>query len=153
MATIINPTPIVAGTFGGMWIRNISVMLPVANHQGILSAELLPYDGTHLLATGGKRVALNDLKTKRTTDAQLDALLTAIVAEVKRQKNTTVEPRIVSVQAPDPTKPVVATVQFMDKTSHVVRDCFTLCGTDATFAQVFQSVLGGVAQLAGLNVE
>jgi len=153
MATIINPTPITTGTFGGMWIRNISVMLPTETHQGVLSAELLPYDGTHLLATGGKRVALNDLKTKRTTDAQLDALLTAIVAEVKRQKNTTVEPRIVSVQAPDPTKPVVATVQFMDKTSHVVSDCFTLCGTDATFAQVFQSVLGGVAQLAGLNVE
>jgi hypothetical protein len=47
----------------------------------------------------------------------------------------------------------VATVQFVDKTSHVVRDCFTLCGTDATFAQVFQSVMGGVAQLAGLKVE
>ena len=153
MATIINPTPITAGTFGGMWIRNISVMLPVENHQGVLSAELLPYDGAHLLATGAKRVALNDLKTKRTTDAQLDALLTALVAEVKRQKNTTAEPRIISVQAPDPSKPVVATVQFVDKTSHVVRDCFGLCGKDKTFAQVFQSVMGGVAQLAGLSIE
>jgi hypothetical protein len=152
MATIINPTPIVAGTFGGMWIRNISVMLPTETHQGILSAELLPYDGAHLLATGSKRVAVNDLKTKRTTDAQLDAMLTAIVAEVKRQKNTTAEPRIISVQAPDPSKPVVATVQFVDKTNHIVRDCFALCGTDATFAQVFQSVMGGVAQLAGLSV-
>jgi hypothetical protein len=135
-----------------MWIRNISVMLPTETHQGVLSAELLPYDGTHLLATGGKRVALNDLKTKRTTDAQLNALLTALVAEVKRQKNTTAEPRIISVYAPDPSKPVVATVQFVDKTSHVVRDCFALCGTDATFAQVFQSVLGGIAGQAGLSV-
>ena len=150
---IVNPTPIVAGTFGGMWIRNISVMLPVEKHQGILSAELLPYDGTHLLATGGKRVALNDLKTKRTTDAQLDALLTALVAEVKRQKNTTAEPRIVSVQAPDPTKPVVASVQFVDKISHVVRDCFVLASTDLTFATVLQQVMGEVARQAGLTVQ
>ena len=153
MATIINPTPIVAGTFGGMWIRNISVMLPTETHQGVLSAELLPYDGTHLLATGGKRVALTDLKTKRTTDAQLDAMLTAITAEVKRQKNTTVEPRIVSVQAPDPTKPVVASVQFVDKTNHIVRDCFTLAGTDQTFGMVLQQVLGEVARQAGLTVQ
>ena len=150
---IVNPTPIVAGTFNGFWIRNISVMIPTETHQGILSAELLPYDGAHLLATGGKRVALNDLKTKRVTDAQLNAMLTAIVAEVKRQKNTTVEPRIISVMAPDPTKPVMASVQFVDKTSHVVRDCFVLASTDSTFAVILQQVMGEVARQAGLTVQ
>ena len=150
---IVNPTPITAGTFGGFWIRNISVMLPTETHQGILSAELLPYDGEHLLATGAKRVALNDLKTKRTTDAQLNAMLTALVDEVKRQKNTTAEPRIVSVQAPDPSKPVVASVQFTDKTAHVIRDCFVLASTDLTFAGALQQVLGEVARQAGLTVQ
>jgi hypothetical protein len=80
-------------------------------------------------------------------------MLTAIVDEVKRQKNTTAEPRIVSVQAPDPSKPVVASVQFTDKTAHVIRDCFVLASTDLTFAGALQQVLGEVARQAGLTVQ
>ena len=149
---IVNPTPVTTNTFDGMWVRNIGLMLPVDGHQGVLSAELLPYDGVHLLATNGKRVSINNLVDKRKTDANLDAMLTAIVAEVKRQKNTAVEPRIVSVQAQDPTKPVVASVQFVDKTSHVVKDCFTLAGTDQTFGAVLQQVMSEIARKAGLKV-
>ena len=54
--------------------------------------------------------------------------------------------------ATDPTKAVGAQVIYADGTAHRIFDCFALAGTDATFAGVFNSTLGGVAALAGLTV-
>jgi hypothetical protein len=153
MATIINPNPVTAGTFGGMWIRNLQVILPGDGKPGMLQANLLPYDGQHLLATGEKRVFVTNLAARRSTDAPLDAMLTALVTEVKRQAKTESEPKMVNVMAMEPSKPVVAMVMFAEGKPYRVDDCFALADTDHQFGQVFNQVMGEVARQAGLTVQ
>lgn len=150
---IQNPTPITAATFSGMWTNALTIFLPSTEQpKGLITANLQPFDGTHLLATGGKSLKLTDLSTKRTTDTALDGMLTAIVAEVQRQAKKTAAVRTVTVRAPDPTKPVSTVAIFEDNTIHRIQDCFALEGTDTVFAGVFNSTLGEIARLAGLTV-
>jgi hypothetical protein len=153
MAKILISNPIIANAFDGMWINQLQIILPAGDKTGILQANLLPYDGQHLLATGGKRVSQLNLPAARAANPALAAMLSAIVSEVKRQSNKAVEPAIISVIASDPSKPVVAQVMFTDKTSHRIADCFALAGTDATFAGVLNTVLGTVAVMAGLQIQ
>jgi len=152
MAIIQNPTPITAETFNGMWINQLQIFLPLGAQKGFIQGRLLPYDGTHLLATGGRDVRVFDLATKRTTDAALDAVLTALVAELKRQSKKTTDIKFLNVMAPDPAKAVSAMVFFSDNTHYNIANCYALAGTDATFAGVLTNTLGEVAVLAGLTV-
>jgi hypothetical protein len=151
---ITNPTPITPQTFAGMWITNLGIFLPtVEKPKGFIGGNLLPYDGTHLLATGGRRLFVGDLAAKRTQDAQLDSMLTALEVEVQRQAGKTVAVKFISTTAPDPAKPVVAQVAFADGSFHRIPDCFALCGTDQTFAGVFLSAMAEIARQAGLSVQ
>lgn len=140
MAQIVNPTPITPGVFDGMWINSLQLFL---DGKDFVQASFLPYDGTHLLATGGKR---HFSKINPSNFA-------AIVAEAKRQANKTTDVKFVQVFAPDPAKPVTARVFFVDNTNHTVADCFGLCGTDPVFAEVFLGMMAQVATLAGLTVQ
>jgi hypothetical protein len=79
-------------------------------------------------------------------------MLTALEAEVQRQANKTAAVKFISTIAPDPTKPVMAQVAFVDGSFHRIPDCFALCGTDATFAGVFLSAMAEIARQAGLTV-
>ena len=152
MALIVNPTPITAATFSGMWVNQLQIFFPLETEKGFIQGNLLPYDGTHLLAVGGKQVRVFDLEAKRKTDANLDGMLTALVAELKRQSKFSVDVKFVNVIATDPAKPVVAMAFFADNTRYVITDCFALAGTDATFAGVLNNTLGEVAHLAGLTI-
>lgn len=150
---IQNPTPITANTFSGMWITNLGVFLPTTEKpKGFIGGNLLPFDGQHLLSTGGQRLFVGDIATARTTDSNLNAMLIELTTEVKRQAGKTVEPKFVAVNAPDPSKKVSAQIQFTDESFYRIPDCFTLCETDSTFAAVFQNVMAQVARLAGLTV-
>jgi hypothetical protein len=150
---IQNPNPITPQTFSGMWITSLSIFLPAAERpKGFITAHFLPFDGQNLLATGGKRYFGNDLAAKRTTDPVLDSMLASLEDECKRQAGKTSAVKFVTVQAPDPVKPVMAQIAFVDGTFHRIPDCFVTCGTDATFAGVFATAMGVIAELAGLTV-
>jgi hypothetical protein len=151
---IANPTPITAATFAGMWITNLEIFFPTAEKpRGFIGGNLLPYDGSHLLATGGVRVWVGNLAGKRTTDTTLDGVLAALTAECQRQASKTAAVRTIIVMAMSPAQPVVAMILFTDGTYHTIADCFGLASTDATFAGVFMDVMAEVARQAGLEIE
>ena len=139
MTTIQNPTPITANTFNGMWISQLQIFLP----QGNVQANFLPYDGTHLLATGGKNF-------RQIAPA---GSFTALIAEVKTLANKTVEPNLIQVFAPDPSKPVSAQFVFSDKTNFRINDIYALAATDAAFANVLSNTVTLVSGLAGLKTQ
>ena len=144
---IANPTPVTAATFDGMWITSLNIVFPNANRpNGSLQGRLLPFDGQHLLATGGRNV-----RQALPADA-LTATLDTLKAECKRQASKTADPLFVTVMASDPANPVVANIVFDDRSSHVIRDCFALAATDAVFGGVLQAVMAKVADLAGLTI-
>jgi hypothetical protein len=153
---IVNPTPITAATFNGYWITNVQLILGTGK-PGILQADLLPYDGQHLLATGGKRVSEVKLVQKATTDAPIAAMLTALNAEITRLSGNADAFNILTVSAPDPAKPVSIAVLWQaigDKksASYVIKDAYALAATDPQFAGVFSSTMAAIAGLAGLTV-
>ena len=139
MAQIINPTPVTTGTFGGMWVTSLQLFL---DGKDFIQANFLPYDGTHMLATGGTRL------NQKIAPADFAALAT----EAKRQANKTADIKFLQLHGNDPAKPVVARAFFTDGTMHSIPDCFGLCATDPTFAQVFLGTMAQVATLAGLTV-
>lgn len=150
MSTIVNPTPVAAGTFGGMWVTMLQVDLK-NRVRGFLYADLLPFDGANLLANGGKRVYVPNLEEARKTDVQLGAVIDNMIAESKRISGKDLEVLIMQVSAPDPRKGVKAQVFFSDTTSYTVDDCFGLAGTDPQFASMFLGALAEVARQAGLT--
>lgn len=150
---IANPAPITPQTFAGMWITTLGVFFPTTEKpRGFIGGNLLPYDGQHLLATSGKRVFVGDLAARRASDAQLDAMLTALAAECQRQAGKTAAVKFITVAAPDPTKSVVAQISFVDGSFHRIPDCFALAATDTAFAAVLGATMAEVARLAGLNM-
>ena len=110
-------------------------------------ARLLPYDGTqHLLATGLKEVR------RPIPHAELDSVIANVVAEVHRQAATDRVVRAVHVNAPDPSKPVTATIIFAEGRPHFIADCFALAASDAAFANVLGTTMTAVAGSAGFPV-
>ena len=150
---ITNPTPVTAATFNGMWITNLTIMLPTAERaKGVLTANLLPFDGAHLLATGGK--AIQPPIKLPTADAATNTMLAALATEANRQAGnaTPAALKVVQVSAPDPAKPVTAQITFVGSKPHVIKDCYALAGTDAKFAAVLNSVMVEVATLAIIHL-
>ncbi len=152
MATIVNPTPITAATFSGMWINQLQIFFPLGAQKGFIQGGLLPYNGTQLLATGGRSIRVFDLAGKRVTDSNLDSTLKALQAELKRQSNKNTDQKFLNVSAPDPSKPVSATAFFSDGTHFTIPDCYALAGKDSAFAGVFGATMATVARLAGLTI-
>jgi hypothetical protein len=150
---IQNPTPITASTFSGMWVTNFSAFFPVENRpNGLLIAGFSPFDGAHLLATGGQRLFINNLVTARAGDATFNTQMSALTVECKRLAGTDQDVEFVSVRALDPSKPITAATKFVDGSFHNIRDCMTLAGTDATFAAAFNSIMGELARKQGLSI-
>lgn len=150
---IINSTPITTGTFSGMWVSSLVVVFPSAERpKGMINGSLLPYDGTHLLATGEANVSILDLATARLADPVLGRVVMNLASECKRQAIKTSSPTLLSVSAATPESPVSAMIVFADATSHVIPDCFSLCANDATFAGVFMATMAEVARQAGLEL-
>lgn len=154
---IINPTPITPATMTGMWVANVRINLPLSSSpypqvaSGSFISRLLPYDGEHLLATGGKNIVVENLTAKRAIDSTFDRVIASIIAEIERQAGK-VGLSTVTVVAPDPDRPVIAIGDFPDRTRHLIADCYTLAATDATFARIFQSAMAEIARQAGLTV-
>lgn len=157
---IVNPTPITPGEMTNMWVANLRIDFPTENPypfpipqaNGRLSATLLPYDGTHLLATGVKPLFIQKLNERLASDTTFNTVVTSLVAEAKRQANKILEVKNISVFAPDPAKAVRAMVNFADGSFFTIHDCFTLASTDTTFGGVFMSTMNEVARQAGLTV-
>ena len=150
---ILNPTPINPTSFNNMFVANMLLTLPTDISNGQMFATILPYNGEHLLATGGKRLTILNLKDSMEKDASLATMVTNIVAEAKRQANSTSTVSRISVYAPDPTIPVRVVVQFEDTPKpFMINDCFTLASTDAQFGTIFLSAMAEVATRAGLSV-
>lgn len=134
---IQNPNPIAASTFNGMWIQNAQFI----SESKLVQASLLPYDGTHLLATGRKMVNKKD-----------EALVASVAAEAKRLSGKDAEVKLVRVMAPEPSKPVMLQVIFADNSVHMEKDCYAKAAQDAVFAEKFNATLNAIATLAGLTV-
>ncbi len=144
MADIINPNPPTLAAFDKLWLTNLIINF----REPKLIAALAPYNGTFTLNNNTVKLSF-DLLVKRSEDAALDAVMTALVAEIDRQAGRE-GARILSVSAANPTGRVRATIIFDDGVTHVIPDCFALAATDATFAGVLQGTLAEVARQAGL---
>lgn len=120
-----------------MWIQHSQFISP----SGLVQASLLPYDGTHLLATGRKIVNKKD-----------EALVASVVAEAKRLSGKETDVKLVRVMAPEPSKPVMLHVLFADNSTHIEKDCYAKAATDAVFASAFSATMAAIASLAGLTV-
>lgn len=150
---IINPTPVTAATFDGMWVTNLGLYFPVTElPHSFLSARLSQYDGTNLLSTGGKYLNLPNLAASRAADAVLEASISDLLAECQLLAASESPVSMLLVSAPDPTKPVWARIVFVDKEFHDIHDCYALAATDPVFATVFQNTLEEIARLSGLTV-
>jgi hypothetical protein len=153
---IVNPTPITAATFNGYWITNAQLILGTGK-PGILQANMLPYDGQHLLATGGRQVSELNVTKKATDDAAFDGMLTSLKAEIARLSGNADAFGILHVSAPDPAKPVSIQVLWQEtadkeSSSYAIKDAYALAATDTQFAQVFGTAMAIIAGLAGLTV-
>lgn len=150
---IANPTPIIAATFNGMWITNLGICLAVDNiSKGYIQAKFAPYDGTHILATEGRRLNMVDVPAARASDPVLDSTLTALVAELHRLSNKTADAQFLAVDAQKPGVPVHAVCKFADGTYYSIKDCYALAASDSVFAEVFQATMAEIARQAGLTV-
>jgi hypothetical protein len=150
MATILNPTPVTPQTFSGMWVQHLNIVLPTEGKpKGVIQAQLLPYDGTNLLALGGKRV----MKPLPSLESATTQMLDNLKAEVARLSGNASAPLQIMVSAQDPTKPVKATVRLADRKMHNIEDCFALAATDSSFATVLGSTLAEIARIAGLQIQ
>ena len=152
MTLIINPTPITAPAFNHMWIMMLQVMFPFEAQTGFIQGQFLPYNGTHLLASGGVSLQVLNLASKRTADANLNSMLINLQTEIARQSKISTTIKFINIYAPDPAKPVSATILFMDRNSYKISDCYALAETDPIFAGVLNSTLTEAADLAGLTV-
>lgn len=133
-----------------MWVQHLNIVLPTEDKpKGVIQAQLLPYDGTNLLALGGKRV----LKSLPSAESATTQMLDNLKAEVARLSGNTSAPLQIMVSAQDPTKPVRATVRFANRKMHNIEDCFALAATDSKFAGVLNATLSEIARIAGLQIK
>ncbi len=77
----------------------------------------------------------------------------SLEVELDRQRGTDAAWERLTVVAPDPTKPVVATAFTVERAHHRIPDCFVLAATDAGFTAVLQATLSEIARQAGLTVQ
>jgi hypothetical protein len=148
-----------AAIFDKMWINRVRLELPdpvftepiFPQSKGRFNASLLPYNGTHLLATGGEKVNIEDLNAKRASDTTFDSIVTAFTAEVDRQSTKT-GLKSITIIANDPAKPVRLMAEYLDSQPFTIADCFALSKTDNTFGTAFESAMDEIARQAGLTV-
>ena len=131
------------------------LLITSAGKPSILQAQLQPYDGVHLLANAGKRVAIANIAAKN--DTVLNTAIANLKAEVARLSGNVAEPTVVRVMAPDPTKPIVVQVLWANaaaptKSSYLVGDAYALAATDSQFATTFTAVMVEIARQAGLTL-
>ncbi|MEI6177583.1 MAG: hypothetical protein WCS43_11880 [Verrucomicrobiota bacterium] len=146
---IANPNPITTGVFDGYWITNLGVFYSTPEKpRGFLAGNMLPYDGTHLLQTGMKRIQVMDLATKRASDPVLNGILTGLATECQRQAGKTANVKFLQVIAGDIANPVMAQISFVDGSFHRILDVFGLAATDEVFAAVLNTTMLAIAALA-----
>lgn len=129
-----------------MWVTEFIL------NENYLTARLLPYDGTRLLALGGTSVRPTKVASLR-QNPQVAAILDALEGKVAIMADNTSGLRTLRVMAPDPAKPVGAIATFQSGRPHRIADCFSLCATDPAFAQIFTTTMGLLATLAGLEIQ
>jgi hypothetical protein len=146
---ILNPDPKQLGTTSAMWVTSFLLRLDAGN---LFTASLLPYDGAHLAALGGKRVVKRVSEIRQ--NPQVDSIIGTLVSELQRIAGTPQPIASLSVAASDPSNPVVATIRFAGSIRpFTIPNCFALCASDPQFANVFGSVMGLIATLAGLEIQ
>lgn len=133
-----------------MWVTQLNITYPVGEKKGFIQAKLLPYDGNFLLLKDTKIVQLA-LDAEYVNNVPLYTVLTQLAGEAQRQAKVSESVQTIRVLAADPTKPVVAIFHF-PTTVHRIPDCFSLCVSDSTFSNRFQTALGFIASLAGLQI-
>ena len=149
---INNPIPITPSTFSGMWITNLQIILNNSTTNGRINAMLLPYDGVHLLALGGKQISTRDLSATIISNHTLNSAISELLDLVSSRSKNTSAVLSIQVVALDPSKPVTAMVHFSDGNPYRINDCFKLCSTDAVFYTVFNNTMIEIAKLANLTV-
>jgi hypothetical protein len=148
----ITTEPIEVGTFDKMWISNVTL---INNGNGILRLVLNPYDGQNMLVTNATIKSYTNLKKMREDDEDFDKVITSLIAECKRQANTTRDVASLIVNAPSPDNKVFAIICFKKAkgeeqvANHIIQDFFGLVAADQTFAGVFQAAMAMFAQKAG----
>lgn len=142
---ILLPTPITLESpeVTGVWVKHITASFGTSPS---LFAQFAPFSGPHLLSS--------DIPPLRVAGGttEVDAVLNAIETEVNRQSGKT-NPKVVSVVAPRPGKSVRISVNYGPQDTFVIHDAYALFPTDATFASVFDTTMGAIAALAGLQIQ
>jgi len=148
---IANPSATTAtAPFSGLWVSRLNISF---SGRGHLTAQFLPYNGTHLLLQKLPPLIVSDLTSERSGDSELDAMLQSLVAECQRQTETSTAIKLINVNAASLEQPVIAHILFADGTRFAIRDAFALAATDSQFGQVLQSALAGLARLYGTTYD
>lgn len=148
---IKNPNPVTA-TFEGMWITNVAIIFPEKGKTGSLNAKMQPWEGEHLLMTGGKQVNVWNLTQSANQDAALSSILESIKTNMARLSGNSEPLKMVQVVAIDPAKPIFVQAVFNDNKVYRIQDADALTKTDSEFAQCFGTALGKIASLGGLSI-
>jgi hypothetical protein len=153
--TITNPTPISSLEFSRMWITGASLVS--RGGKTVLSAELAPYDGTHLLATGTIHVAKQNIEK----EASMTSVLPALTEKIRALATAagiapTSKQEIVQIVAPDPARLVTATVLFRKAQGVLekpltIPDVFGMAAVDPDFGTVVGQMMEAIAGFAGLR--
>jgi hypothetical protein len=128
-----HPNPIhTSGDFTGLWISYARISV-----SGQLVVSAAHFNGAQ---------TLGDSETSVHRAANVTAINEAVVAEVTRLTGRT-GLKVVSVNAPSPSKPISIVCSFDGEAPHVIRDARALAATDSTFAAAFTSIMSQIGTL------
>jgi len=128
-----HPNPLsISGDFTGLWIRSARISI-----GGPIIVSAVHFNGVQILGDDTNSVHPASTAT---------SINEAVVAEVTRLTGRT-GLKVVSVNAPSPSKPISIVCSFDGEAPHVIRDARALAATDSTFAAAFTSIMSQIGTL------
>jgi hypothetical protein len=117
--------------------------------SGQLFLRFNPYDGNYLLTKVISK-SIKDLSLEKEEDTELNVILENVETECRRQVGVEEEKLVsITINAPDPKHKVVAVIKFENNPNFIIKDCFKLAEEDPQFANVFQAMMGKLANISG----
>jgi hypothetical protein len=128
-----HPNPLsISGDFTGLWIRSARISI-----GGPIIVSAVHFNGVQILGDDTNSVHPASTAT---------SINEAVVAEVTRLTGRT-GLKVVSVNAPSPSKPICVVCSFDAGPPHIIKNAYALAATDSTFAAAFTNVMTQIGAL------
>jgi hypothetical protein len=146
--------PVSVNVFDKMWISKAMFHFV---RNGYIAATFNPYDGKNILSNKAVTKFISNFSEVGAQDPDFETMMTALVAECKRQANKQLDISVIVVSAPNPSAKINATIVFNKTEGGVeeyrIKDCYALVASDPIFAGVFQNTMIQLAKQAGFEYE